>query len=117
VPCARPGARLPHAWIIVDGVRCSTLDRIPHDRFTLICGPDGAAWERSAASLTSPPIRALLIGRDFEDPDGSWARMLGLEGDGALLVRPDQHVAWRAARAPADVPGTLRAALGAILGG
>jgi putative polyketide hydroxylase len=30
------------------------------------------------------------------DVDGSWAAVAGLAADGALLVRPDDFVDWRA---------------------
>jgi 2,4-dichlorophenol 6-monooxygenase len=116
VPCGRPGARVPHAWTLRDGVRVSTLDLIPHDRFTLIRGPAGATWAQAAAAIASPKLHVLAIGDDVADSDGAWARVLGLEADGALLVRPDQHVAWRSARAVADPHGVLRAALETILG-
>ncbi|MEX2206077.1 MAG: hypothetical protein WEF50_07620 [Myxococcota bacterium] len=45
---------------------------------------------------------------------GSDAR-LGIEKDGALLVRPDQHVAWRSARGVASPSDALRSALGRCL--
>jgi hypothetical protein len=37
-----------------------------------------------------------------------------MEPDGALLVRPDQHVAFRAGRGAADASHTLRRVLGLI---
>ena len=40
---------------------------------------------------------------------------IGLEG--ALLVRPDQHVAWRVASLPKDASAALRVALGQIVEG
>lgn len=109
VPSARPGARLPHAW---SGSR-STLDLIPYDRFTLITGADGAAWAAAAARIEGVPLAHLALGRDV---DAAWAAALGIDSTGALLVRPDQHVAWRSRAAAADPAATLRAALRAIVG-
>jgi hypothetical protein len=40
----------------------------------------------------------------------------GIEPGGALLVRPDQHVAWRSRSRPDDALTDLRAAFDAILG-
>ena len=114
VPTGRPGARLPHAWI--DGAR-STLDLVPHDRFALVTGAAGDAWRAAAAAIETPPLAHVAIGRDVPDRDGAWAAALGIERDGALLVRPDQHVAWRAARGSADPPAALSRALAGILGG
>ena len=116
VPTGRPGARLPHAWTLRNGTRVSTLDLIAPDRFTLISGPAGERWTQAAASIASPGLHCLAIGDDIEDADGAWGRALGIEADGALLVRPDQHVAWRAPCAVADPHDALRAALDTIFG-
>jgi 2-polyprenyl-6-methoxyphenol hydroxylase-like FAD-dependent oxidoreductase len=116
VPCGRPGARLPHAWTLRDGVRVSTLDLLPPDRFALIAGPAGEAWLEAAAKLASPPLTCLAIGRDVADPDGAWTALLGIEKDGALLVRPDQHVAWRSVHGVASPREALRSAFARVLG-
>src|SRR5262249_13836022 len=94
VPSARPGARVPHAWFMRDGVRLSTLDLFACDRFTLVAGPAGAAWV-AAAAAAGVPIGCVLLGRDLVDADGHWMKLLEIEAGGAVLVRPDQHVAWR----------------------
>lgn len=107
VPNARPGARLPHAWI---GAR-STLDLIAYDRLTLITGVDGGAWAAAAATIEGVPLAHVALGRDV---DASWAAALAIDAGGALLVRPDQHVAWRSAGTAADPAATLRSALARI---
>jgi 2,4-dichlorophenol 6-monooxygenase len=110
VPTGRPGARLPHAWI---GERRSLLDLLATDRCTLIVGRDGAAW----LDATDPSaMRILVEGRDFVDVDGAWGRVAGMATDGAILVRPDQHVAWRAAGGVADPRAALAAALRRVSG-
>jgi putative polyketide hydroxylase len=47
------------------------------------------------------------------DPDGQWAEAYGVEKDGAVLVRPDGHVAWRQHSGVTDpvraIEGALRA--------
>ena len=91
VPSCRPGARLPHGWIQRAGDIVSTLDLIPLDRAVLVAGPACAA---AGADLR--------VGVDFEDPDGWWSGTLAMPDDGALLVRPDQHVAERWVRTPTD---------------
>ncbi|WP_460700563.1 aromatic-ring hydroxylase C-terminal domain-containing protein [Nocardia thraciensis] len=48
--------------------------------------------------------------------DGKWCTAAGLTTSGALLVRPDQIVAWRSAAAPDDPGAALRTALDRILG-
>jgi 2,4-dichlorophenol 6-monooxygenase len=53
---------------------------------------------------------------EWQDYSGDWARAREITDSGALLVRPDQHVAWRAGQVSADAAGQLRAAMLAILG-
>jgi 2,4-dichlorophenol 6-monooxygenase len=112
VPSARPGARVPHAWVAPGR---STLDLLPYDRFTLVAGPEGDAWAEAAAATDGVPLGRLVIGRDVPDRDGAWRRLLGIEPDGALLVRPDQHVAWRARVGTADPARALRDAMARIV--
>ncbi|HVV22646.1 MAG TPA: FAD-dependent monooxygenase [Pseudonocardiaceae bacterium] len=83
-PSAAPGARLPHAWL-PDG--SSLYDRLGSG-FALV-GPPHAG----VAALVARARMPLAV---VEPPPGyPW-------GDEFLLVRPDQHIAWRAAD-PADV--------------
>ncbi len=84
VPSSRPGVRLPHGWIRRDGAVCSALDLIPLDQPVLIAGP---ACETEECDLR--------VGVDFDDPDGWWSAILAMPDTGALLVRPDQHIAAR----------------------
>jgi 2-polyprenyl-6-methoxyphenol hydroxylase-like FAD-dependent oxidoreductase len=80
-PCPEPGSRLPHAWL-PDG--SSLYDRLGTG-FTLL-GPAGRG-ERIAASARAQGIPLTVA----EPPAGyRWRGQY-------LLVRPDQHVAWRAA--------------------
>jgi 2,4-dichlorophenol 6-monooxygenase len=113
VPNGRPGARLPHAWV---GSGVSTLDLVPCESFLLIAGHEGEAWAEAAAIVTRVPLATLRIGHDVADAEGHWAAQLGIAPDGALLVRPDQHVAWRSVGRASDPRAVLDAALAAILG-
>jgi putative polyketide hydroxylase len=115
----QPGTRVPHAWVQHDGRRVSTLDLLGHD-FNLLTGDDGAAWTEAAAAVSAAlgvPIGVHQIGPagDALDPDGEWAQVTGLPPGGALLVRPDDFVGWRADRLPADPESGLRQVLSAIL--
>jgi len=65
----------------------------------LITGKRGDAWHDAAATIELPLVR-LAIGRDVADESGAWQAALGIADDGALLVRPDQHVAWRGSTVP-----------------
>jgi 2-polyprenyl-6-methoxyphenol hydroxylase-like FAD-dependent oxidoreductase len=114
VPEGRPGARLPHAWLD-EGETRSTLDLVPHDGFALVIGRHGGAWRVAAALLATPP-RVIEIGADVPDARGAWQEQLGISAEGALLLRPDQHVAWRSRGAVEDPHAALAAASTAILG-
>jgi 2,4-dichlorophenol 6-monooxygenase len=116
VPTSRPGARVPHAWVERDGRRVSILDLLPYDAFTLITGPGGRAWIDAAAAIAVPSVRILVAGRDFTDPEAHWASVCEIGDTGALLIRPDQHVAWRATSLTVDPGASLSAAIDAALG-
>jgi len=110
----RPGARLPHVWLVgADGHRLSTLDLVGHGRFTLLTGISGAAWVDAAAAL---PVTVTRIGVDgLRDAYGDWLRAREIEEDGALLVRPDGYLAWRAARLPEDPTAALTRAYNSVV--
>lgn len=82
-PSAEPGARLPHCWL-PDG--SSLYDRLGAG-FTLVT-PAGAA----AASVAALPERS----RALPVPLTVIAAPAGYPWQEFLLVRPDQHIAWRA---------------------
>ena len=51
-----------------------------------------------------------MVGETVVDPEDRWHALYGV-ADGAVLVRPDGHVAWRSAGAVDDPAATLRAVL------
>jgi 2,4-dichlorophenol 6-monooxygenase len=116
MPSGCPGARLPHAWLSAETEGESLLDRVPLDRFLVVAGPQGKAWLDALDSIDAPPARGLLLTADLLPDPSTWLKQAGIGPDGALLVRPDQHVAWRSTEAdasPADAltrafDGTLR---------
>jgi 2-polyprenyl-6-methoxyphenol hydroxylase-like FAD-dependent oxidoreductase len=116
IPSGCPGARLPHAWLEEDGHRASILDRVPLDRFLLVTGPDGAAWVDALASLSGPPATALRLSPALLPDLPRWLELAGIGPDGALLVRPDQHVAWRSATSVPNPADRLACVLRGILG-
>ena len=113
IPTSRPGARLAHGWVERGGRRVSTLDLVSLDRFTLLTGPRGSAWIEAARKIDLP-IQCLRIDRDFADPAGWWTSVAEMERNGVLVVRPDQHVAFRSRHGAADHQAVLEGALAAI---
>jgi 2,4-dichlorophenol 6-monooxygenase len=115
VPSGAPGHRLPHAWVENDGARRSLLDWIPLDRFALLAGPEGGAWLAAVRALDDGHLEARQVTADVLPDLDDWLAAAGIDSDGALLVRPDQHVAWRS-RTRADHPEeTLRRVMTTIL--
>ncbi|GGM96100.1 FAD-dependent monooxygenase [Streptomyces fuscichromogenes] len=100
VPTAEPGHRMPHHWLTPDR---STLDAFG-EWFTVLT-PDPGRWRRHS---TAPwPVRVEPLPREHAGRYG-----LSPHG-GALLVRPDGHVAARWDEPPAAAPA-LRDALTAV---
>ena len=119
VSSARPGSRAPHVWLTRGDQRISTIDLFgPH--FVLLAGPDGDAWQRAAQAIgpSWPPLFAYTVANsgDLGDPDDSWLEAYGVGTDGAVLVRPDGHVAWRSHSGVSKPQEALRAALDSVLG-
>jgi 2-polyprenyl-6-methoxyphenol hydroxylase-like FAD-dependent oxidoreductase len=106
-PSAWPGARAPHAWVLADGKRVSTIDLVGNG-FLLLAGAKGGAWAEAARKLDVP---ARTLGD--EEP---WRATYGIEEDGAVLVRPDAHVAWRSAGGASDPAHVLGDVMTRILG-
>jgi putative polyketide hydroxylase len=120
VPTARPGSRAPHVWLWRDGQRLSTLDLFDSG-FVLLTGATGEAWRlagQQVAERLGVPIHYYTVGPNgtLIDTAGAWQNLYGIRPDGAVLVRPDGHVAWRSATAGADPAARLETAFRRIVG-
>lgn len=113
VPCATPGARAPHVWLEdADGEQISIIDLFEEEPL-LLCGPAGAAWQSAAAQAGVAAERIGGPGR-LHDEAGEFPAAYGIAPDGAVLVRPDGHVAARFVGVEGDLAAQLAAALGAL---
>ena len=95
----QPGTRLPHVWLNANGQQVSTLD-LCGPGFVLLVTEDAAGWRSAAETVrgrTGQDVVVHEIGPDSElaDPEGNWPEQVALPTGGAILVRPDQHVAAR----------------------
>jgi 2,4-dichlorophenol 6-monooxygenase len=122
-PTTWPGARLPHVWVFEKetGRKLSTLDLCGHGRFTVLTGIGGEAWVEAAEAVGKEiglTIASHLIGprRKITDHSGDWARASEISDAGCLLIRPDHHVAWRAAEITPDPKADLTRVLRSLLG-
>lgn len=113
VPTGCPGVRAPHLWIEMGGEQRSTLD-LWDGRWAFLGAPGSTGWQ-TAASTALPDIEFFRAEVDLQvDPEAFAAYGLGTEG--ALLVRPDGHIAWRArGPAPRHAADHLRDVLDLIL--
>lgn len=115
--CGQPGTRAPHVTLLRKGEQISSIDLYAGE-FVLISGPAGQPWveaARKCAAGLGVPLSAFRLGRELADPTGIWARAHRVDADGAVLVRPDGFVGWRAARALPDPERHVRAALTHLL--
>ncbi|HUA71481.1 MAG TPA: FAD-dependent monooxygenase [Solirubrobacteraceae bacterium] len=103
----RPGSRAPHVFVERDGAAVSTFDLFGRG-FVLLAAPGGESWSSAtlaAASGLAVPVECHAIG------EPQFAAAYGITGAGAVLVRPDGVVGWRAA----DGTGASEAAVRAVL--
>jgi putative polyketide hydroxylase len=100
-PTARPGSRAPHVMLRSEGEDLSTRDLFGRG-FVLLAGATAEKWLAVAANL-EPRVESFCVGRDLEDPEGRFGKVYGVSDDGAVLVRPDGFVAWRAVGEEGDL--------------
>jgi len=121
-PEARPGHPLPHAWLRdVYSQELSTLDLVDTSSFLLIAGEDADSWLEAGRALEAEglPIRSVSIGHlkgEYFDHRVRWQHVRGHGPEGAVLVRPDRCIAFRAHHAVDDAQSTLRSVLNNVLG-
>ena len=116
-PSGRPGFRAPHLPITVGGVEQSTVDLFGR-RFVVLVGSAGESWRaaaRAAGSALGVPVDAYRVGDDVIDPSGTLEALYGTGPEGAVLVRPDGFVAWRASATHPAPEAELAGALGAAV--
>lgn len=115
-PNACPGARAPHVVVEHDGQEQSIL-AVFDQRVSLVTLPGGQVW-RDAAGESDAGVALVTVGaeQEYRADEDEVSRLYGIEQTGAVLVRPDGHVVFRAARATDDPAGDLRHALAVMTG-
>lgn len=107
VPTTRPGHRLPHVWLTKGNETLSTHDLVgKKGTMCLITDGHGQPWVsiveklKESLSIVSVQISSSSdadqgASCDYHSTDGKWNSVCGIESGGAILVRPDNFVAWR----------------------
>lgn len=96
LPTGRPGTRAPHAVLHRGGATLSTRELF-FAGFVLLT--EDPAWADAAAQVAAKlavPLTVHRIGAELTDDDGTFRSGYGLSDGGAVLVRPDGIVGWRA---------------------
>lgn len=122
-PTTWPGSRLPHFDVVRAGETISIHDAILPNGLTLLTGSQAAAaWRqavRNVGRTLRMPVACLVVGpgpdADFRDPADTWSKLSEVDRTGAVLVRPDGHVAWRAHDLPDGPAEALDTALHRLL--
>jgi putative polyketide hydroxylase len=93
-PSAAIGARAPHCWLLKDNDQISTLD-LYDNLFVLVCHPEAHYWQNKYHQF---PCKIVTIGEhgQYLDKHHDFLEKYEISKQGAVLVRPDGHVAWRA---------------------
>lgn len=109
-PTDRPGSRFPHIWLDLPR-KHSTLDWFDKD-FTVVAGPQGEVWMEAGRDVSAKlglPLNLQQL------PQAHPSDGIHIGPRGAVLVRPDGHVAWRMPYIPSDPAHALAGALQTVL--
>ncbi len=115
----RPGSRAPHVSLHRgDRGQLSTLDLFGL-RYVLLAASAGEAWRAAALAAADEiglTVDAHVVGAgELEDPEAAFPDAYGVSAAGAVLVRPDGVVGWRAVDGTGASEETMRATLASLL--
>jgi putative polyketide hydroxylase len=111
----QPGTRAPHVAMSNDGKWMSSLD-LYRSHPVLIVGPRGHHWLDAGAQLAAKfRLDIRRIGADVDSSAEAFLQAHAIGETGAILIRPDGFVAWRAPSQEASPIEELAHALGHVL--
>ncbi|WP_330323535.1 FAD-dependent monooxygenase [Streptomyces pseudovenezuelae] len=108
-PTTWPGARLPHAMVLHKGSPHPIHDLLLHNGLTLITA-DARTWTHALRNRQFDTFLPLQVVGLIAPTPGDQRNLLDLYElgeQGAVLVRPDGHVAWRTTNACRDAADEL----------
>ncbi|BBX96237.1 FAD-dependent monooxygenase [Mycobacterium lacus] len=96
-PTTRPGARLPHASVLHEGRPVSVHDTLCSEGLTLFTAsaPQWTAALRKQQHPATLPVMVRDLAAAEPRDQGHLLALFEVGRQGAVLVRPDGHVAWR----------------------
>jgi putative polyketide hydroxylase len=114
---ACPGSRAPHLWL-KHGGKDRPMLTVLEGSFSLVTGADGAAWAQAAKELGHDAMQVVMVGPgcEYEADTELFTSTYGIATDGAVLVRPDGHVAFRSAQMTSAPASDLAAAFATASG-
>jgi putative polyketide hydroxylase len=119
-PTGQPGMRAPHIVLARSGEHLSTIDLF-NQHFVLLCGSAGEAWNEAACRVAERfgiTLHAYCIGKegDLVAVNDDFLSTYEILADGAVLVRPDGFIGWRAETSSEQPAQALEQTLTHILG-
>ena len=72
-------------------------------------------WIQIGKAVHEATMALARPGQEINDLYFDWAKLREVAEDGAVLVRPDKHIGWRADRLPTDPEAALLDTVSAIL--
>ncbi|KAI1213393.1 FAD binding domain-containing protein [Annulohypoxylon truncatum] len=110
-PSTIPGHNLPHAWLKKGDKEVSTRHLIRLDSFVLLA--NSSQWVPLQNRLVDVEV---IDGKGgWADRDGTWRSLCNVGSTGAVLVRPDGIVAWRAREWTQEVTESVSSVLDVVL--
>lgn len=93
-PSSKIGARAPHCWLLKENEEISSLD-LYDNQFVLVCPPTARHWQDKYRQF---PCKIVTIGKlgEYLDKNYDFLEKYEISETGAVLVRPDGHIAWHA---------------------
>jgi 2,4-dichlorophenol 6-monooxygenase len=90
------GRLLPHFFLNTEDGITSSLDVYTKTGFTLFAGGEVHSWGNMAREVLGQAVPLKVTRIDSQlTIDRDWRSVMGIEFEGAFLVRPDGHIAWR----------------------
>ncbi len=100
IPSARPGSRFPHIDFQKNTFPATSHDLLDYRFFTLLRNANGGQWETALGQFSNIIQQKIKVVRldKLGLSDKVYEELIalcGIDQTGALLIRPDGHVAWR----------------------